>query len=77
MTLSDWRGGDAGEALVMAEVEVGLGAVVGDVDLAVLVGRHRARIDVEIGVELADADLVAARLQQRREGCRQKTLAER
>ena len=31
------------EPLVVAEVEVGLGAVVGDVDLAVLEGRHRAR----------------------------------
>ncbi len=31
-------GGDAGEALVVAEVEVGLGAVVGDEDLAVLEG---------------------------------------
>ena len=30
-----------GEALVVAEVEVGLGAVVGDEDLAVLVGAHR------------------------------------
>jgi hypothetical protein len=29
---------DAGEALVMAEVEVGLGAVVGHEDLAVLIG---------------------------------------
>jgi len=28
----------AGEALVMAEIEIGLGAVVGDEDLAVLVG---------------------------------------
>src|SRR3546814_3640706 len=38
--------GDAGEALVMAQIEVGLRPVVGDVDLAVLIGRHRARIDV-------------------------------
>jgi hypothetical protein len=59
-------GGDAGEALVMAEVEIGLGAVVGDVDLAMLIGRHRARIDVQIGIELADADGVAARLERRR-----------
>ena len=61
----------------MAEIEIGLGAVVGDVDLAVLIGRHRPRIDVEIGIELADADLEAARLQQRREAGRHKTLAER
>jgi hypothetical protein len=37
----------------VAEVEVSLGAVVGDENLAVLVGRHRARIDVEIRIELA------------------------
>ena len=47
----DLAGGDVGEpaqvaveeALVVAEVEVGLGAVVGDEDLAVLERVHRAR----------------------------------
>jgi hypothetical protein len=47
----------------MAEIEVGLGAVVGDVDLAMLIGRHGAGVDIEIGVELAQTDLEAARLQ--------------
>src|SRR5207342_571415 len=73
--LVDAPGGDvvlpgrrpAGEALVMAEVEVGLRAVVGDEHLAVLVGRHRARIDIEVGVEFAQPYLVAARLQKRTE----------
>ena len=82
--LVDAAGGDvvlllagvAGEALVVAEVEIGLGAVVGDEHLAVLVRRHRAGIDVEIGVELAQADLVAARLQQRTECRGGETLAE-
>ena len=68
---------NAGEALVMAEVEVGLGAVVGHVDFAVLIGRHRPRIDVQIGIELADADLVAARLEKRPEGRREKTFSKR
>ena len=54
----------AGEALVVAEVEIGLRAVVGHEHFAVLVRRHRAGIDVEVGVELAQADAVAARLQQ-------------
>ena len=58
-------GAAAGEALVMAEVEVGLGAVVGDEHLAVLGRAHRARIDVEIGIELSQAHGIAARLQQR------------
>ncbi len=61
------RRGIAGEALVVAEIEIGFRAVIGDEHLAVLVRRHRAGIDVEIRIELAQADLVAARLQQRAE----------
>ena len=60
----------------MAEIEVGLGAVVGDEHLAVLIGRHGAGIDIEIGIELAQADLVAARLQQRAERRGSKTLTQ-
>ena len=39
------------EPLVVADVEIGLGAVVGHEDLAVLERVHRAGVDVEIGVE--------------------------
>ena len=52
------------EALVVAEVEVRLGAVVGDEDLAVLVRAHRARIDVDVRIELEDGDAQAARLEE-------------
>jgi hypothetical protein len=52
-------GGNAGEALVVAKVEIGLGAVVGHEDFAVLIRAHRARIDVEIGIELADPHSIA------------------
>ena len=70
--LVDAPGGDVvglggrppGEALVMAEIEIGLGAVVGHEHFAVLIRRHRSGIEVEIGVELAKADLVPAGLQQ-------------
>ena len=83
--LVDAPGGDVvlagrrppGEALVMAEVEIGLGAVIGDEHLAMLVGRHGAGIDVEIGVELAQAHRIAARLQQRAERRRSQALAKR
>ena len=64
-----------GEALVVAQVEVGLGAVVGDKNLAVLEGRHGARIDVEIGVELHHVDAQAAALKQAADGGRCQTLA--
>ncbi len=65
------------EALVVAEVEIGLGAVLGHEDLAVLVGRHRARVDVHVRVELLDADLEAPRLEQRAQRGRGDALAER
>ena len=58
-------GVDPGEPLVVAQVEVGLGTIFGDKHLAVLGRAHRARIHVEIRVELAQADLVASRLQKR------------
>ena len=48
----------------MTEIEVGFCAVVGHVDLTVLVGRHRAGVDVEIGVKFLDGDGEASRLEQ-------------
>ena len=65
--LVDAAGGDrvlaaqagAHEALVVAQVEVGLGAVVGDVDLTVLERAHGARVDVDVRVELHHRDLQA------------------
>ncbi len=69
--------GTPGEALVMTEIEIGLRAVVGHEHFAVLVRRHRSGIEVEVGIELAKADLVAPRLQQRAERRRCQTFSER
>ena len=69
-------GAAAGEALVMAEVKVGLGPVVGDKHLPVLGRAHRAGVDIEIGVELPQADGIAARLEERPQSRRGETLAE-
>ena len=66
-----------GEALVVAEIEVGLAAVVGDVDLAVLIRAHRARIDVDVGVELLQRDLVAVAFEQGADRRGGEALAER
>ena len=52
------------EPLVVAQVEVGLGAVVGDEHLAVLVRRHGPGVDVDVRVELEDGDLETPRLEQ-------------
>ena len=66
-----------GEALVVAEVEVGLRAVVGHEHLAVLERAHRARIDVDVRVELEERDFEAARFEQRGDGRGGEPLAER
>src|ERR1700691_2317982 len=68
--------GHTGIALVMAQIEVGFGAVIGDIDLAMLIGAHGAGIDVDIGIEFPQADAESARLKQRTERRRRKTLAE-
>jgi len=65
-----------GEALVVAEIEVGLGPILGHEDLAVLVGRHRPWIDVDIGVELLQRDAQPACHQQPADRCRGDALAE-
>ena len=51
---------DVGEPFVMAEIKVGLRAVIEDVNLAVLIRAHRSGIDVEVGVELLQRDLETA-----------------
>ena len=48
----------------MAQVQVGLGPVVGDEDLAVLVGVHRAGIHIDVRVELGHGDAEAPVAQQ-------------
>jgi hypothetical protein len=70
------RGGTTGEPFVVTEVKVGLGSVIGDEDLAVLIWRHRSGIDVDIRIELAQAHLVSTCLQQRPERCGSETLTE-
>ena len=65
------------EALVVTQVQVGLGAVVGHEDLAVLERAHGSGVDVEIGVELLDGHLQAAGLQEPAERSRGDALAKR
>ena len=52
------------KALIMPQIEVCFGAVLGHIHLAVLVGTHRARVNVDVGVELLRGYLESARLQQ-------------
>lgn len=50
-------------AICPGEIEIGFRAVVGDEDLAVLGWAHRARIHVQIGVELAKPNPISTGLQ--------------
>ncbi len=56
------------ETLIVAEVEVGFGAVVGDEHFAVLERGHGARIHVDVRVELDEGDFEAARFEDRSKG---------
>src|SRR6266849_2918494 len=62
------RGAHRREPLVVTEVEVGLGAVIGDEDLAVLERRHRPGVHVDVGIELLQCDLEAARFEKGADG---------
>jgi hypothetical protein len=65
------------EAFVVPEIQVRLGAVVGDEHLAVLVRVHRPRVDVDIGVELLDRDLQASALEKATKRSRRDPLSKR
>ena len=64
------------EALVMAEIKVGLRAVIGDEHFSVLVRAHGARIDVDVRIQLLRGDFIAARLQKPAEARRRDALAQ-
>ena len=68
---------DVEEALVVADVQVGLGAVVGDEDLAVLERVHRPGVDVEVRVELLHRHPQPAGPQEVTERGSREPLAER
>ena len=50
------------ESLVVAEIQVGLTAIVSDKDLAVLNRVHGAGVDVDVGVKFLHGDFVSAGL---------------
>src|SRR4029453_12428000 len=66
-----------GEALVVAEVEVGLAAVVSHEDLAVLVRAHGPPFGVYVGIHLLQRHAEPARLQERPDRGRCQALAQR
>ena len=65
------------ESFVMAEVQVGLGAVIEHVDFAVLVGAHGAGIDVDVRIQLLHSHAEATLFKQHSERGGRQAFAER
>ena len=70
-------GGYRREALVVSQIEVGLGSILGNVALAVLIGVERSGVNVDIRVEFLDRDRITAGLKQPRHRRRDDTLSQR
>jgi len=69
-------GSCAHETLIVAEIKIRLGAVFSYEYLAVLERAHRARVDVEVGIQLDHADRQSARLQNRTKAGRSDPLTQ-
>mmetsp|Transcript_3119 Transcript_3119/g.7052 ORF Transcript_3119/g.7052 Transcript_3119/m.7052 type:complete len:660 (-) Transcript_3119:273-2252(-) len=67
---------DANEALVVSQVQIDLAAVIQGEDLAVLEGRHGARVDVEVRVDLHRRDPVTRALEEHTQGRRSHAFPE-
>jgi hypothetical protein len=52
----------------VAQVQIGLGSVIGHEHFAVLEGRHGARVHVDVGIELDEGDFETARFEDRSKG---------
>ena len=58
---------NARKAFIMAKIKIGFRTIVRHIDFAMLIGRHRARIDIQIRIKFPNADFVATRLQKGRQ----------
>ena len=57
------------ESLVMSQVQIGLSAVIRNIDLTVLIGTHGSGINVDIGIKFLRCDLQPSRLEKSSKGC--------
>jgi len=64
------------ETLVMTQIQIGLGAVIGHEHLAVLQGAHGARVHVHIGIQFLAGHLQAAALQKPTQRCSSNAFAQ-
>ena len=67
----------AGEPLVVTQIQIRLGAVVGHEHLAVLERTHGSRIDVDVRVQFKERHLQTTSFQEAPDGSRRQTFAQR
>jgi hypothetical protein len=65
-----------GKALVVAKIKVGFGAIVGDKHFPVLIGRHGARINVQVRIALLEGDFQTAAFEETTDGSGRNALSE-
>ena len=46
-------------AFIVTEIQIRLGAVIGHIDFAMLIGIHRPGVDIDIRIQLQEGDLQA------------------
>ena len=64
------------EALIVTQIQVGFRAVLGDVNLTVLVGAHGAGVDIDVGIQLLGGDLQSPCLEKTAKRRRGNALAQ-
>src|SRR3546814_13631966 len=69
--------GNTSEAVIMTKIKVGFRTVVSHINFTMLIGRHRARIDAQIGIELPNAHTITTPLQQSCKASRHKPFPKR
>ncbi len=57
-----------GKTLVVSKIEIGFRSIIGHEHLAMLVGRHCAGVNIDVGVEFHEGDRDTAILEQAAEG---------
>ena len=65
------------KAFIVTQIQIGLGAILCDIDLTVLIGAHRARVDVDVWVKLLKGHPIAVAFEQAPDRRGGQTLSER
>ena len=75
--IADLAQAHVNETLIMPKIQVGLGPVIQYEDLAVLIGAHCARVNIDIGIQFLNGDVEPAFFEQTSRCCCRYAFANR